>query len=133
MTEPVRQHIANFATKQLYDRAILAGQWSAEFSDPSVHGGPIPLTVDVKLSQFGKRLSGYGEIRGKPGDRFDFQGFVKRNVFIGTYARTNRHVLAGTGNFVLKIVADSKRMHGKCLWYDGLLDEVWTSGYLWKR
>jgi len=66
-------------------------------------------------------------------DTFTFHGTIRRNVLYGSYQRDDAHNLAGTGTFVLKIVAHSRAMEGQCLWYDGGLDAVWASGYGWRR
>ena len=60
-------------------------------------------------------------------------GRIKRNVFYGSFYRKNERILAGTGTFVLKIIADSRKMVGRCTWYDSLLDDVWSSSYVWLR
>jgi hypothetical protein len=54
-------------------------------------------------------------------------------VFYGTFKRTDSHILAGTGTFVLKISANSRDMTGHCTWYDNALDDVWASEYVWTR
>jgi hypothetical protein len=68
-----------------------------------------------------------------PADVFHFRGTIKRNVFYGTFARQDAQVLAGTGTFVLKVMADSKTLIGQCMWYDATLDGVWSSDYEWHR
>ena len=110
----------------------LAGHWNARFEDPAFSGA-LPVSIEATMKQFGRRLCGVGHVQGHPGDTFEFHGMIKRNVLYGTFARTDAHVLAGTGTFVLKIMADSKRLLGTCMWYDGLLDEVWASPYEWRR
>lgn len=74
-----------------------------------------------------------GHVQGEPGDPFVYRGSIKRNVFYGSFSRKDSPVLAGTGTFVLKILSDSRRLEGRCSWYDKILDDVWSSGYAWTR
>lgn len=124
--------LARMATTLLTDVPVLAGNWAATFRDPAPDGVEL-LKVQVQLRQFGRNLRGCGHIVDHPGDSFRFQGTLKRNVFFGSFQRKDAHVLAGTGAFVLKVSPDSRRMAGSCMWFDGLLDDVWTSEYRWGR
>jgi len=115
------------------DAPQLDGPWVVEFDDPTPGGGRKRSRVHVRLKQFGHRVRGTGHLERSPTDTFTFHGTIRRNVLYGSYQRDDAHNLAGTGTFVLKIVAHSRAMEGQCLWYDGGLDAVWASGYGWKR
>lgn len=128
----LRDRIARFATGLLSDIPILAGHWSASFCDPSPQGAA-EVVVDAHLNQFGRRIEGTGSIRGRPADAFAFNGIIKRNVFYGSFGRKDAHVLAGTGAFVLEIRADSQRLTGCAMWYDSVVEGVWSSDYCWSR
>jgi len=110
----------------------LAANWVIHFDDPCP-GGFRPAAIDTSLLQFGHQIQGTGHLQGHPGDPFEFRGLIKRNVFYGSFYRKDAHLLAGTGTFVLKIAADSRSMIGHCIWYDSLLDDVWSSKYVWTR
>jgi hypothetical protein len=128
----LRHRLSVIASDLMPDLPELGGHWVAHFQDPTP-AGPQPLAVEVELQQFGRSLRGEGRILAQPGDVFDFRGTIRRNVFFGSFARHDSRVLAGSGAFVLKIVADSKHLRGSCLWYDGSLDDVWVSPYRWQR
>jgi len=87
----------------------------------------------VVLRQWVRRVLGRGQLERNPCDLFAFQGVIRRTVYYGAYRRTDSHVRAGTGTFVLKIEADSRTMVGHCLWFDSGLDTVWRSEYRWER
>lgn len=110
----------------------LAGHWIARFRDPQ-GSRSVPVAIEATLTQRGRRISGVAHLMGQPHDVFTFDGTVKRNVFYGSYARLDSHVLAGTGTFVLKVAATSKKLSGHCIWYDAILDDVWVSPYSWER
>jgi len=129
----LRKRIARVVCDLLPDVPDLEGQWVAIFINPTKKQGTKRLSIDANLVQLGRSVSGTGHVRGNAGDLFHFQGTIKRNVFFGTFARRDAQVLAGTGTFVLKVMADSKALHGHCMWYDATLDGVWSSAYDWKR
>jgi hypothetical protein len=107
--------------------------WVVRFANPARSGDARNLSIDATLQQFGNLVRGRGHVQGEPGDPFIYRGVLKRNAFYGTFRRVDSHVLAGTGTFVLKISADTRRMTGYCIWYDNLLDDVWSSTYTWAR
>ncbi|MFC1601296.1 hypothetical protein ACFL34_03005 [Candidatus Sumerlaeota bacterium] len=111
----------------------LGSTWVAHFRDPELPYGSREKKVDVSLQQFGRFVRGTGHIQGEPDRPFEYRGIIKRNAFYGNFMRDDPHVLASTGTFVLKINADSCRMLGSCTWYEGVLDEVWSSVYVWVR
>jgi hypothetical protein len=128
-----RARIARWACELLPDVPRLAGHWVADFNNPTKGKGTKRLAIDASLVQFGRHISGAGHVQGHPADVFHFRGTIKRNVFYGTFARQDAQVLAGTGTFVLKVMADSKTLIGQCMWYDATLDGVWSSDYEWHR
>ncbi len=128
-----RPQLARLAHRLLSDLPILEGHWVVGFDDPSSEGERVPTTVHVELIQFGRRVNGSGHLQCSPHDSFTFSGTIRRNVFFGSYWRDDEHVLAGTGTFVLKIIAHSRELRGHCIWYDGLLEDVWNSSYVWRR
>ena len=132
-TPALERQLSRLATHLNSDVPQLEAAWVARFRDPLGAGESQVLAIDATLSQFGRRLHGIAHIQGHPGDLFDFQGFIKRNVFYGSFHRRDAHILAGTGTFILKIHADSHSMKGHCTWYDSLLDDVWHSEYEWNR
>lgn len=115
------------------DTPCLGTSWAVTFRDPLRSGGSQPNGIDASLQQYGRFVWGVGHVQGEPGDPFLYRGFIKRNVFYGSFSRKDSHVLAGTGTFVLKILSDSRRLEGRCSWYDKILDDVWSSGYAWTR
>jgi hypothetical protein len=135
MTGPLLEdRLAQWALRLLPDLPKLGNAWwTLEFYDPTASGTKKRQRVNVELKQFGSKIQGLGYLYRQPEDRFSFEGRLRRNVFQGTFQRDDHHVLAGTGSFVLKILAHSRQLQGYCLWYDGLLDQVWASEYHWKR
>ncbi|GMW03105.1 MAG: hypothetical protein AMXMBFR84_42410 [Candidatus Hydrogenedentota bacterium] len=133
LTPAIQRQLARICTRMVGDVADLESTWLVTFTEPSPKGKVRTQAIDATILQFGRLIRGTGHIHGEPGDPFEYQGIVKRNVFYGTFRRKDSHVLAGTGSFVLKINADSREMTGRCTWYDNLLDDVWTSKYRWKR
>lgn len=128
----LRLRLARLAARILPEIPMLSGPWVVSFYDPDPSDAR-PITVDATLRQFGRHVYGVGHIQGQHGDGFSFNGVIRRNVFYGSFARLNEHVLAGTGTFVLKILARSDKLVGSCIWYDGQLDRAWSSPYLWER
>lgn len=128
----LQDRLARWATALLPDLPLLSGHWLVQFEDASAKRTR-PTKIDADLRQFGRHVSGIGHIHGASADVFRFEGTIKRNVFIGTFARKDAHVLAGTGNFLLKVRADSRRLSGHCMWFDGRLEDVWVSKYEWNR
>jgi len=128
----LRERLSIMAQELLPDLPELAGYWIAHFEDPTPTGRAV-MSVEICLQQVGRSLRGQGHILAQPGETFNFQGAIRRNVFFGSFARQDTRVLAGTGAFILKIIADSKHLRGNCLWYDGSLDDVWVSPYHWQR
>ena len=128
----LRERLAVIAYDLLPDLPELSGQWVAHFHDPTPEGSAL-LAVEVNLKQFGRSLRGEGRVLAQPDAAFNFRGMIRRNVFFGSFARQDTRVLAGTGAFILKIIADSRNLRGSCLWYDGGLDDVWVSPYSWRR
>jgi len=124
---------ARLCTRLAGDVPRLGRTWVVRFDEPRPAGSQKPQTIDATLRQFGRFVTGKGHIQGQQGDPFEYQGIIKRNVLYGSFRRVDSHVLAGTGTFLLKIGANSKEMSGHCSWYDNYLDDVWTSGYSWKR
>lgn len=114
------------------DVPSLSGHWIVTFRDPQGNRS-VRVAIEATLNQRGRRVAGLAHLLGKPNDVFTFEGTVKRNVFLGTYARVDSHVLAGTGNFLLKVNANSRKMRGHCMWYDAGLDDVWVSRYRWEK
>lgn len=128
----LRERLALIAQELLPDIPELAGYWVAHFEDPTPNGRAV-MSVEICLRQFGRSLRGQGRILAQPYEAFNFHGSIRRNVFFGSFARQDTRVLAGTGAFILKIIADSRHLRGNCLWYDGSLDDVWVSPYHWQR
>lgn len=132
-TPALARYFSQFAIRLTPSLPHLGGPWVLRFLDPRLNAKARPLAVDVVLQQFGRWLRGTGHIQGQPGDPFDFRAQIKRNALFGSFQRRDAHILAGTGTFVLKISADSRLLTGRCTWYDSLLDDVWSSQYVWTR
>ncbi len=107
----------------------IKGRWRVTVSEP---GRLTPQKLEVELNRFGRSVYGEGNLVGKREDPFTFTGEIRRQAFFGTFRRKKSRVLAGTGTFLLKILADDKSMTGHCNWYDKDLDNTWTSGYEWE-
>ena len=133
LTPALQQWIAQLCLHLASDVPQLGSNWVVRFSDPGRCGRSKTVRIDATLQQFGRFLRGRGHIQGEPGDPFEYQGVVKRNVLYGSFRRTDCHILAGTGTFVAKISPNSRTMTGHCTWYDNLLDDVWSSTYVWIR
>jgi len=133
LTPVFQRRIARLCVRLVADVPQLGTAWVVRFAEPSRSGPAKSDAIDAVLQQYGRFLRGQGHIQGQPGDPFEYQGTIKRNVFYGTFRRKDSHILAGTGTFVLKISADSRRLTGHCTWYDNLLDDVWSSKYVWTR
>lgn len=135
LTGPLlERRLARLALRLLPDLPHLEDYWTLEFEEPPHRGNKrTKRRVIMKLSQFGRNLGGIGHFQRSPQDSFTFTATIRRNVLYGSFSRSEHHILAGTGTFVLKIGAHSRRLEGHCLWYDGLLDTVWASPYRWKR
>lgn len=133
LTPAFRRQIARLCLHLAADVPQLGTTWVVQFSEPWRSGRSRPEAIDAALQQFGRFVRGEGHIQGRPGDPFQYRGIIKRNVLFGTFRRKDSHVLAGTGIFVLRISPDSRRMTGRCCWYDNLLDDVWSSKYVWDR
>lgn len=133
LTPTFQRQIARLCIHLVADVPRLGSAWVVEFRQPCRSGGSKPSGIDARLEQYGRFLQGNGHFQGEPGDLFDYRGIIKRNVFYGTFRRRASHVLAGTGTFVLKISPNSRRMTGYCTWYDNVLDDVWSSKYVWIR
>ena len=132
-TPTIERRLAKWAEHLIGDVPRLSAPWVVRFRWPMDRGGSRSDVLDVVLYQFGRQVHGYGHVQGEPGDRFEYRGAIKRNVFFGTFRRADGRMLSGTGSFVLKIAADSKTMQGRCGWYDSGLDDVWSSPYEWRR
>ncbi len=133
LTPAFQRQVARLCSHLVADVPQLGTSWVVHFRQPSRFGQSKANAIDAELQQFGRFLRGNGHVQGEPGDPFKYRGVIKRNVFYGTFRRRSSHLLAGTGTFVLKINADSRRMIGHCTWYDNLLDDVWSSKYVWTR
>lgn len=125
--------LARFCMLLVADVPRLGTTWVVHFREPSRTGNSNGNAIDASLQQFGRYVAGKGHCQGKPGDVFEYRGFIKRNVFYGSFRRVDSHVLAGTGTFVLKISPDSRQLSGRCSWYDNILDDVWSTKYNWSR
>ncbi|MBI1784431.1 hypothetical protein HYR69_04740 [Candidatus Sumerlaeota bacterium] len=132
VTPALERQLAALATELVTDVPRVSGPWVIRFQWPRPMGGR-PETIDATFKQFGREVRGTGQIRGRPAELYRYHARVKRNVLYGTYARKDRHVLAGTGSFTLKINPNSKQMSGYCAWYDSHIDDVWLSTYSWNR
>ena len=132
-TPTLKRQLSRLSLLIVSDVPRLGTTWTASFQDPIGPGEIRVNAVDASFHQFGRYLWGTGHIQGEPGDPFEFRGLVRRNVFYGAFHRKDAHVLAGTGTFVLKIDADSRKMAGYCTWFDSILDDVWHSEYVWTR
>ncbi|HRI87259.1 MAG TPA: hypothetical protein PK869_03290 [Candidatus Hydrogenedentes bacterium] len=128
-----RRQLSKFSLAISRDIPHIGTAWAVQFEDPTRQGSVRLRGIDANLQQYGRHIRGIGHIQGEPTDLFQYEGILKRNVFYGTFWRKNSHVLAGTGTFVLKVNADSRRMTGQCMWYDNTLDDVWLSNYEWNR
>lgn len=133
LTPAFQRVIARVCAYLVADVPQLGTAWVIRFTEPCRSAPSKPEAIDAVLQQYGRFVRGDGHIQGQPGDPFEYRGTIKRNVFYGTFQRKNSHILAGTGTFVLKISADSRRLTGHCIWYDNLLDDVWSSKYVWMR
>ena len=133
LTPAFQQWIARMCMHLSSDVPQLGSAWVVRFSDPRDCGRVKKVKIDATLQQFGRFLRGRGHIQGEPGDPFEYRGIIKRNVFYGSFRRTDCHILAGTGTFVAKISSNSRAMAGHCTWYDSLIDDVWHSDYDWTR
>ena len=107
----------------------IEGDWEATFIEPD----GTSKTAQVTLKRLGRSIHGHGFITGSGTDPFTFTGRVERHALIGSFSRRRRRVLAGSGTFVLKILADDDEMRGACIWYDKDADEPWKCTYVWKR
>ena len=133
VTPTIRHYLRRLCSKLGSDTPLLETAWVVQFHDPTESGGARKRCIDASLEQYGRFVRGQGHIHGKPHDIFVYRGVIKRNALYGQFRRTDAHVLAGTGTFVLKIRADGNLLHGTCTWYDSLLDDVWCSEYAWKK
>lgn len=115
------------------DTPQIGTHWTANFLDPDAGRNKHARTVEISLNQLGRSVWGQGHLQGRPNDPFEFKGTIKRNAFYGSFRRTNSHVLAGTGAFVLKISANTRFLTGHCSWYDSEVDDVWSTEYRWHR
>ncbi len=127
------KQFSNFSFRILSDVPDLRDGWVVRFRDPFPNSTTRVLKIDAVLTQFGHRVRGFGHVQGEPNDPFEYSGTVRRNAFFGEFRRKNRSILAGTGTFVVKIVASGREMNGRCSWYDSDLDRVWSSRYDWSR
>ena len=132
-TPPVQRLLERWATALAGDVPKIGAAWVVKFNDPRAGKTARPCLIDARLRQFGRRVAGTGFVQGEPGDPFQYDGTIVRNVFFGTFRRKDSHILAGTGTFVLKIAADSGAMSGRCTWYHSRIDAVWSSKYIWTR
>lgn len=133
LTPAFQQWLARLSTRLVADVPRLGTTWVVHFTNPDHRGGSKAKAIDAALQQFGRFVHGSGHVQGEPQDPFEYRGVISRNVYYGTFRRKDAHVLAGTGTFVLKIDPDSRRMTGRCTWYDNILDDVWSSKYVWER
>ena len=133
LTPALQRQIARLCVHLAADVPQLGTAWVVSFSEPHQSEGTKSAAIDATLQQFGRFLRGNGHLQGEPGKPYEYRGVIRRNVFYGTFRRTDSHILAGTGTFVLKINADSHHMTGHCTWYDNVLDDVWASEYVWTR
>ena len=129
----IQNLLERWATSLGGDVPRIGSAWVVRFYYPTAAKTARLSLIDARLRQFGRRVSGIGFVQGEPGDPFRYEGVIRRNVFYGTFRRNDAHILAGTGTFVLKIAADSRRMIGRCTWYQSRIDEVWSSKYVWLR
>ena len=133
LTPALQRQVIRLCIHLAGDVPQLGTAWVVRFSNPTRSGSARKVSIDATLQQFGRYVRGRGHIQGEPGDPFIYKGVIKRNTFYGSFRRIDSHILAGTGTFVLKISPDSRRMSGHCTWYDNLMDDVWSSQYLWVR
>ena len=133
LTPALQRRVIRLCMHLASDVPQLGTAWVVRFVNPTPSGNARTVSIDATLQQFGRYIRGRGHVQGEPGDLFIYRGIVKRNVFYGSFRRIDSHILAGTGTFVLKISANSRRMNGDCTWYDNLLDDVWSSKYSWTR
>ena len=134
LVSPAVQYLLErWATNLAGDVPRIGVAWVVRFQEPIAIKGSRLNLIDTRLRQFGRRVWGVAYVQGEPGDPFRYDGFIRRNVFYGTFRREDAHVLAGTGTFVLKIAADSRIMTGRCTWYHSQIDDVWSSKYVWVR
>lgn len=129
----LRRQLARVCSFAVSDVPRLDAKWVIKFRDPSTSIRHDALKIDASLQQFGRFILGDGHVHGEPHDPFVYWGVIKRNAFYGSFRRKDWRILAGTGTFVLKISADSRRLSGQCSWYDNVLDDVWASEYEWTR
>ena len=133
LTPAFQRQLVRLCVSLFADLPQLSGAWVIRFAEPGPSGGDTVTAIDAELRQFGRFVRGRGHRQGEPGDPFEYQGVIKRNVLYGSFQRVNANVLAGTGTFVLNISPDSRGLVGHCTWYDNGLDDVWSSNYLWTR
>ena len=129
----IQSYLKNWATNLAGDVPRIGSAWVVRLNNPTTTKTARQDLIDARLHQFGRRVSGIGFVQGEPGDPFEYDGFIRRNVFYGAFRRKDAHILAGTGTFVLKITADSRNMIGRCTWYESRIDAVWSSKYVWIR
>lgn len=133
LTPAVQRKMIQLFLALAMDLPKLSGPWVIEFNELAPDGSVRLTAIDAELLQFGRYVRGRGHLQGEPGDPFEYQALIKRNVLYGSFRRSKGNMLAGTGTFVLKISADSRRLLGHCTWYDNLLDDVWSSSYTWTK
>jgi len=125
--------LARLATQFSSDLPDLNAPWVIRFRWPAGAGRSQAARIDVTIRQFGKFIRASGHPEGEPDALFEYTGTIRRNVVYGTFRRKDSHVLAGTGAFIIKILADNRTLAGSCAWYASRPDAVWRSPHVWRR
>jgi hypothetical protein len=122
----------------IWDRLILdlpniSGKWKTEHKFIKNGKEEVVAKETVIIKKSGRWCVGNATMKEEFNRSWILTGEIRGRYWAGKVRANDRHTLSGSGVFQLKIWEHGRKMKGYMLWWDGELDEIYTTPYKWEK
>jgi hypothetical protein len=115
------------------DLPDIAGKWKTQYKFVRDGKDEVEATESVTVRKKGRWCVGRATMKGEFNRTWHLSGEIRGRYWSGKVYADDRHTLSGSGVFQLKVWEHARRMEGHMLWWDGELDRIYVTPYLWHR
>ncbi len=115
------------------DLPNISGKWKTTYK--FIEGGKneVDATETVTVKKRGRWCFGHATMQGRFNRTWHLSGEIRGRYWAGRVRAGDRHSLSGSGVFQLKVWEHGRKMQGYMIWWDGELDQVYVTEYIWQK
>ena len=115
------------------DLPNITGKWKTQYNFVRDGKDEVEATESVTVRKRGRWCVGEASMKGNFNRIWHLSGEIRGRYWSGKVRAGDRHTLSGAGVFQLKIWEHGRKMEGYMLWWDGELDRIYVTPYLWQK